>query len=111
MLFASVLKTLVSYEARKFCDQSKIVLLTNFPKPIQLLQTLDKSIYGRDKPQWKKSLKDWKAEHQNELFSEISFIKLLEETNERVLTKDSIVKAFASSGIYPCDNILNVINS
>lgn len=111
MLFASVPKPLVSYEARKFCDQSKIVLLTHFPKPVQLLQMLDKSIYSRDKPLWKKLLKDWKAEHPSELFSEISFIKLLEETNERVLTKDSVVKAYASTEIYPCDNVLNEIKT
>lgn len=101
MLFVSNhLKTLVNYETRKFCEQSKIVLVTNFPLSIKLLQTCDHTIYGQDKSAWKTLV-----QRENDSFNEISFVKLLKETNDRILVKEAIVNGFASAEIYPCDYV------
>lgn len=103
MYFVDGHKSHISYKLRKWCRDNKIVLITFYPNSTHILQMCDTSIFGPVKRKWSEVVQTWKSETGNREVDEVVFVKLLKQLNDAVIKKESIIKGFASTGIYPLD--------
>lgn len=78
-----------------------MILLLLYPNSTHILQVLDVAIFGPLKLKYSEFYEQWKTLHLNDNFSEMEFIKVLKATDDAVLTPQTIVNGWRTTGLQP----------
>ncbi|XP_070507992.1 uncharacterized protein [Chironomus tepperi] len=93
----------VGLELSRWCNEQKIYVISFIPNNISVLQKFDDRIFGIKNTEWEKEMDNYQEEEGINKLSEIDFVKLLKNTNDRIIDEDKILQAFAEAGIFPFD--------
>lgn len=72
-----------------------------YPNSTHILQVLDVAVFGPLKSKYTQNFQKLKADHTKGTYNEIEFIKVLKQTNDEVINKDTIINGWRSTGLQP----------
>lgn len=90
----------LNYELFRWCVDREVHVVTFPPNTTHILQACDVGIFGPTKAGWRKELTLYRKQNGLEM-NEPEFVTVLKKTIDRVITKEKVIKAFESTGIYP----------
>lgn len=93
----------VGLELSRWCNEKKIYVISFIPNNISVLQKFDDRIFGTKNTLWAQKIENYQEEEGVDKLSEIDFVKVLKNVNDRVIDEDKIFQAFAEAGIFPFD--------
>lgn len=96
----------LNYDLFTWCYERNVHIVTFPPNTTHILQMCDVGIFSAAKNGWKKEVEKFKKTHNVEM-NEISFIGVLKNMIDKVITKEKIVNGFRATGIMPF-NVNNI---
>lgn len=87
----------------KWCLENHVKLVVLYPNSTHILQVLDVAVFAPLKAKYTELYQKWKVQNPDKIFNEIEFVKLLKQTNDEVMNKETIVNGWKSTGLQPFD--------
>lgn len=92
-----------SFELFEWCRDHHIYIVKFTPNATHILQPADVGVFGPGKGAYTKEVQRWKQENGNRKLTMPEHIKILKRVIDKVMTSETIKKAFKKTGLYPLD--------
>lgn len=102
-VFCSETLPSIGLELSRWCNEQKIYIISFIPGNLSVLQKCDDRIFGNKNTGWGLEIDNYLDEEGVDKLSEVDFVKLLKNVNDRVIDEDKIFQTFAEAGIFPFD--------
>ena len=91
----------ISIQAREFCKENNIILLTLYLKVTHLIQPLDLVLMNKVKTNYWSEVRHWLKENPGALYNKYVFIQVCKEVWLKSVKAEYVIKGFEELGIYP----------
>ncbi|XP_055624073.1 uncharacterized protein LOC129767345 isoform X1 [Toxorhynchites rutilus septentrionalis] len=90
-------------EVADVCQSLGIVLISLYPKTTHITQPADVAVFRPLKNEWRKSVEEWRYEHQGSSLTMMHFGSVLAKAVKNGIIPETIKNGFRVCGIYPFD--------
>lgn len=90
-------------EVADVCQSLGIVLICLYPNTTHITQPADVAVFKPLKSEWKRSVEEWRYDHQGCALTTLHFGRVLNKTIERGITSKTIQNGFRVCGLQPFD--------
>lgn len=90
-------------EVADLCSTLGIVLISLYPNTTHITQPADVAVFKPLKSEWRRSVEEWRYEHQGCALTITYFGSVLSKTVERGITSKTVQSGFRVCGLHPFD--------
>ncbi|XP_063385493.1 uncharacterized protein LOC134671563 [Cydia fagiglandana] len=101
ILFVDGHKTHLNFHLSQLCTHLQIELIALYPNATRILQPADVAAFRPLKMGWKKTVRKWQNENNNQGVTKLNFATVLNETVITSLRPEILVNGFKACGLYP----------
>lgn len=101
ILYADDYKTHLNFHLSQLCSHLQIELIALYPNATRILQPADVAAFLPLKIGWRKTLRKWQNEYNNQGITKLNFAPVLNEAVIMSLKLQILVNGFKACGVYP----------
>lgn len=101
LLFVDGHKSHLTYELSVLCKELQIEVVALYPNATRILQPADVAVFRPIKMAWRQAVRDWYADHPEQVLNRISFAPLLEKVVESSVKPETLINGFQACGLCP----------
>lgn len=101
ILYVDGHKTHLNFHLSQLCTHLQIELIALYPNATRILQPADVAAFRPLKVGWRKTLRKWQNEHNNQGVTKLNFAPVLHEAVMMSLKPEILVNGFKACGLYP----------
>ncbi|CAH2101986.1 unnamed protein product [Euphydryas editha] len=101
ILYVDGHKTHLNFHLSQLCTHLQIELIALYPNATRILQPADVAAFRPLKVGWRKTLRKWQNEHNNQGVTKLNFAPVLNEAVMMSLKPEILVNGFKACGLYP----------
>lgn len=101
ILYVDGHKTHLNFHLSQLCTHLQIELIALYPNATRILQPADVAAFRPLKVGWRKTLRKWQNDHNNQGVTKLNFAPVLNEAVMMSLKPEILVNGFKACGLYP----------
>ncbi|XP_022832409.1 uncharacterized protein LOC111360624 [Spodoptera litura] len=101
ILYVDGHKTHLNFHLSQLCTHLQIELIALYPNATRILQPADVAAFRPLKVGWRKSLRKWQNEHNNQSLTKLNFAPVLNDAVMTSLRPEILVNGFKACGLCP----------